>query len=281
MQELRPSVGASAAKPQAQPTALTNPTRNRVLPCSGKARLYAMYERLRTDQQSAQHRVQVGQYHVAIDPTGSDPTLWLCKILWVGTPQKGKDMLATALTEGPINCRETDEDNVDYVGGKADAPKNSVTVQWLAPYNAKTDAVTSASQRAWLEGPRDARCRGKAPFSQARYVLASIKKHSYNSNTIQAKYLGPQVDVGARRQGSRNLYMKLSTVGARSYSLALETLARRGETFLGDGEVVIGGQGGDGKGDGGSDDEGDLDGVGPASSSELESESSDEGSGRR
>ena len=75
--------------------------------------------------------------------------------------------------------------------------------------------------------------------------------------------------------------MKLSTVGARSYSLALETLARRGETFRGDGEVVIGGQGGDGKGDGGSDDEGDLDGVGPASSSELESESSDEGSGRR
>jgi len=167
MLELRPSVGASAAKPQAQPTALTNPTRNKVLPRSGKARVYAKYERLRTDQQSLRHTVQVDQYHVAIDPTGSDPTLWLCKIIWVGKPQKGRDMLATALTEGPINCRETDEDNLDYVGGKADAPKNSVTVQWLAPYAAK-DAVTSASQRAWLEGPRGARCRGKAPFSQAR-----------------------------------------------------------------------------------------------------------------
>ena len=271
MLELRPSVGASAAKPQAQPTALTNPTRNKVLPRSGKARVYAKYERLRTDQQSAHHTVQVDQYHVAIDPTGSGPTLWLCKIVWVGKPQKGKGMLATALTEGPINCRETDEDNLDYVGGKADAPKNSVTVQWLAPYAAK-DAVTSASQRAWLEGPRGARCRGKAPFSQARYALATNKQHGYNCNTIQAKYLGPQVDVAPRRVGKRITHMKLSTVGARDYSLALETLARRGEKFLGDGQVGIGGQGGDDEGDG--DDTSDSDASG--STSESESESSDE-----
>jgi hypothetical protein len=271
MLELRPSVGASAAKPQAQPTALTNPTRNKVLPRSGKARVYAKYERLRTDQQSLRHTVQVDQYHVAIDPTGSDPTLWLCKIIWVGKPQKGRDMLATALTEGPINCRETDEDNLDYVGGKADAPKNSVTVQWLAPYAAK-DAVTSASQRAWLEGPRGARCRGKAPFSQARYALATNKQHGYNCNTIQAKYLGPQVDVGPRRVGKRITHMKLSTVGARDYSLALETLARRGEKFLGDGQVGIGGQGGDDEGDG--DDTSDSDASG--STGESESESSDE-----
>ena len=267
MLELRPSVGASAAKPQAQPTALTNPTRNKVLPRSGKARVYAKYERLRTDQQSAHHTVQVDQYHVAIDPTGSDPTLWLCKIIWVGKPQKGRDMLATALTEGPINCRETDEDNLDYVGGKADAPKNSVTVQWLAPYAAK-DAVTSASQRAWLEGPRGARCRGKAPFSQARYALATNKQHGYNCNTIQAKYLGPQVDVGPRRVGKRITHMKLSTVGARDYSLALETLARRGEKFLGDGQVGIGGQGGDDEGDG--DDTSDSDASGSTSESESE-----------
>ena len=74
--------------------------------------------------------------------------------------------------------------------------------------------------------------------------------------------------------------MGLSKVGARDYSLALETLARRGEKFLGGGQVVIGGQGGGDEGDGdksGSD----ASGSSSLSESESESESSDEGPGRR
>ena len=207
----------------------------RVQPLDPAVRAAAQRATARAAQLAEVVEVKEGQYHVVLDPTFSDPIIWVAKVTWVG--DWGEK--ATLLTDGPTNKEafspiEYDETNA----------RGHVEVHWLAPHMDTHE--TAEEQRKWLLLPAAERTKLHAPFTRRKYLLASMARCGYKRSMVQACCIGPIVSVHSVGGGARGSTktLKLTQEGAKAYSLALENFVVRGAKLGGQPPIVLGGVGG-------------------------------------
>ena len=233
LQALRCGGSASRVLEEPQPTLLPQSYMpNRVQPLDRGQRAAVQQTSARVAQLAEVVEVKEGQYHVVLDPTFSDPIIWVAKVTWVG--DWGEK--ATLLTDGPTNKEafspiEYDETNA----------RGHVEVHWLAPHMDTHE--TAEEQRKWLLLPAAERTKLHAPFTRRKYLLASMARCGYKRSMVQACCIGPIVSVhsvgGGKRKETKT--MKLTQEGAKAYSLALENFALRGAKLGGQSAIALGG----------------------------------------
>ena len=203
----------------------------RVQPLDPAVRAAAQRATARAAQLAEEVKIEVDQYHVVLDPTFSDPILWVAKVTWVGDWGER----ATLLADGPTN--EGTFIPIEY--NELDA-RGHVEVHWLAPHMGKHE--TAEKQREWLCLPIANRKAG-APFTRRKYLLATMRGCGYKRSMVQACCIGPIVSVYASGGGKRasTKTLKLTQEGAKAYSLALENFVVRGAKLGGQPPIVLGG----------------------------------------